>query len=270
MTNSKYLDYEKTLDEIITKIETAEKLEHQQEEANIDSEHRIKKADYLNIFGLVNVASLATSMPTNTIVTASSEKVEQVASSAQDTSKILTTTPHKSYNLEAFINTKQHRPINLAEKLLVKMRKQMLNINHQFIVDLNRWKFIHSNESSLTMNAQQQQQLYDASQYSSKIHLKPHVNLNRPLLIRSKKLKRNATKLLLQSITTKPPPSSGNIAVIANTQKNVTSSRQGFNQAPVVAVASTVVASNSAKQTNPTSIGTLFFQFEYLFWLRSF
>jgi len=70
----------------------------------------------------------------------------------------------------------------LSDGLLGELRRLLLTTNTQFIVELDRWKLMNS--SCLEKN--------DA--YSSKIHLKPHVNLNRPLLIRSKKLKRNLTK----------------------------------------------------------------------------
>ena len=212
MTNSKYLDYEKTLDEIITKIEHDKSLDQ------IDELQ--EKSEYLKIFGLVNVSSFATVPiaeinPTQT----PSEKTSQ---DAQTT--ILPNSSHKSLNLDAYINPKSFKVINLTEKLLIKLRKQMLNINHQFIVDLNRWKFIHSTETNgHNLSSQISNLSFDTSQYSSKIHLKPHVNLNRPLLIRSKKLKRNAQKFLLQSITTKAPiPNSSLSPAINNSNKNDT------------------------------------------------
>ena len=137
MTNSKYLCYEKCLDEIITKIE--QELETEQ------------TVEFLKTFDLV---------PSNTL-----PKLHELTS---------------------------------TEKLLLKLRQQMLDINHQFIIDLDRWKFIHSNQKqSNDSNSEQSVDYYhdSSSQYSNKIHLKPHVNLNRPLLIRSKKFKRNNSKL---------------------------------------------------------------------------
>jgi predicted RNA-binding Zn-ribbon protein involved in translation (DUF1610 family) len=218
MTNSKYLDYEKTLDEIITKIERGDVSEREVDEAR-------EKSEYLKIFGLVNVSSLTT-IPITTTNAENMIKHDEIASQTTLSSTILPNTSHKSLNLDAHINPKTFKAVNLTEKLLLKLRKQMLNINHQFIVDLNRWKFIHSTEIQNQQNLQSAQ-VFDTSQYSSKIHLKPHVNLNRPLLIRSKKLKRNAQKLLLQSITTKTP---------AHTISNSTT---------------TVVANNNISKSNP-------------------
>jgi hypothetical protein len=53
----------------------------------------------------------------------------------------------------------------------LKLREKLIDINYQFIIDLDKWKL------------QQHQATY-------KVLLKPNVNLNRPLLIRSKKIKR--------------------------------------------------------------------------------
>ena len=55
----------------------------------------------------------------------------------------------------------------------IKLREKLIDINYQFIIDLDKWKL--------------QQHL---NQMTYKILLKPNVNLNRPLLIRSKKIKR--------------------------------------------------------------------------------
>jgi len=72
--------------------------------------------------------------------------------------------------------------VALSDGLLGELRRLLLTTNTQFIVELDRWKLMNSSC------------LEKIDAYSSKIHLKPHVNLNRPLLIRSKKLKRNLTK----------------------------------------------------------------------------
>ena len=121
MTNSKYLCYEKCLDEIITKIEQ-------------EQEQQQQTSDFLKSFDLVSVQTLP--------------KLTE---------------------------------LNNTEKLMLKMRQQMLDINQQFIIDLDKWKFIHLNDQIGEPN----------DDFSSKINLKPHVNLNRPLLIKSKKIKRN-------------------------------------------------------------------------------
>ena len=129
MTNSKYLCYEKCLEEIIDKIEEAE-----------DSE-----ANFFECFGLVD--RLRPSGCT--------------------------------------------RSASLVTRLLCSLRTEMLDINPQFIVELDRWKLMHSSDSSFLGDTAPD---FDAANYSNKIHLKPHVNLNRPLLIRSKKLKRHSQK----------------------------------------------------------------------------
>ena len=197
MTNSKYLDYEKTLDEIITKIELSQLAQQHQE--NVD------QAKFLKIFGLVSVASLPKAPSAATSATTSTNTT---------TTTITTIDSSKSLHLDDYVHPKPAKTVNLAEKLLVKLRKRMLNINHQFIVDLNRWKFIHSSDalllaanssigtSSSSSSSGNSNSSANTNQFESKINLKPHVNLNRPLLIRSKKLKRNAQKFLLQSITT--------------------------------------------------------------------
>lgn len=152
MTNSKYLDYEKTIDEIITKIELEEK-------PKVDPEDETGKEEFLKWFNLVDTNKL----PANTL------------------------------------SNKPTNETNLCEKLFIKLRAQMLDINHQFIIDLDRWKYMHSNEYSDGTNHTACDEHTD-----NKIHLKPHVNLNRPLLIRSKKLKRNAQKFLLQNVSKHP------------------------------------------------------------------
>jgi hypothetical protein len=149
MTNSKYLCYEKCLDEIITKIEDEER---QQKLEN--TEKTDKTNAFLKSFDLVHVNTLPIG-----------------------------------------INGKH---LNLTEKLMLKLRDQMTDINHQFIVDLDRWKFMHSssqNHSASTNTDSNSEQSNDYYHDSNKIHLKPHINLNRPLLIRSKKLKRNKLNL---------------------------------------------------------------------------
>ena len=197
MTNSKYLDYEKTIDEIITKIENKSKQELESELEESGS-NQADKSEFLKNFGLVHVNSLPID---------NSKKSKLIL----DSSIIINT--NKNLNLEDFINTNKPITINLNKNLLLKLRKQMLDINHQFVIDLDRWKFMHSNESMYNRNgnihsndANNQLAYYDP--YSSKVNLKPHVNSSRPLLIRSKKLKRNAQKLLLQSITKSPIPQS--------------------------------------------------------------
>ncbi len=151
MTNSKYLCYEKCLDEIITKIEDSFKSE--------DDDQEDKTCEFLKSFGLVPAKSLP-------VAAEGTEKKDQ------------------------------EKYLNLTEKLMLKLREQMLDINYQFIIDLDRWKFMHSTASVSTSatesNSEQSNDYYFHD--TNKIHLKPHINLNRPLLIRSKKLKRNTFK----------------------------------------------------------------------------
>lgn len=152
MTNSKYLCYEKCLDEIITKIEDSFKSEEDDQED--------KTSEFLKSFDLVPIKSLPVAEKT-------------------------------SVN-----KTDQSKYLNITEKLMLKLRQQMLDINYQFIIDLDRWKFMHSTASgsisTTESNSEQSNDYYFHD--TNKIHLKPHINLNRPLLIRSKKLKRNAFK----------------------------------------------------------------------------
>jgi hypothetical protein len=56
----------------------------------------------------------------------------------------------------------------------LKLRDKLIDINYQFIIDLDKWKL----------------QQHHNNQATYKVLLKPNVNLNRPLLIRSKKIKR--------------------------------------------------------------------------------
>lgn len=76
---------------------------------------------------------------------------------------------------------------NSTEEMIEKVRAQMLDVNSQYTRDLDRWKL---NTGGLGTDA-------------SKIHLKPLVNLTRPLLIRSKKLKRRGGG---PATTVAPPP----------------------------------------------------------------
>ncbi|CAF0840587.1 unnamed protein product [Brachionus calyciflorus] len=132
MTNSKFNEYEKTLNEIIEKID------------------QDKNDDFLSLMGLVEKSRIYS---------------------------------------------------NPFESELIKLRSDMLDINHEFKRDLDRWKLTHSN-------------LNESDDFSSKIHLKPFVNLTRPLLIRSKKLKRNYQKNVFNfnkteanlSVTSNPSP----------------------------------------------------------------
>lgn len=79
-------------------------------------------------------------------------------------------------------------PLSAAtESMLLKVRAQMLDVNEQYVRDLDRWKL---NTGGLGTDA-------------SKVQLKPAVNLLRPLLIRSKKIKRRAGAVAPASL---PPP----------------------------------------------------------------
>lgn len=164
MTNSKYLCYEKCLDEIIGKIET--------------KSDKMSKSKFLRLFGLIEKSSLPLSK-----------------SNYYSTTAFMSNSSGKAKSLnESLIKYVSPIPVipNIVEGMLLSVRKQLLEINSQFIIDLDRWKLIHSSDSSFLSDKID----FDASKYSSKIHLKPHVNLNRPLLIRSKKLKRNSQKNL--------------------------------------------------------------------------
>ncbi len=73
-------------------------------------------------------------------------------------------------------------------KLLFKLRENLIDINWQFIKDLDKWKLSHINSSSNLHSTQQH--IISVIHQPVKISLKPNANLNRPLLIRSKKVKR--------------------------------------------------------------------------------
>lgn len=169
MTNSKFLCYEKCLDEIITRVE------------NIVETDRSPKKDFLKLFGLVEKQSpqqLTTDYySASDFITKTADKLKCI-----DSSLVSYVTPNRI-------------SVDPGEDLLSRLRRQMYKINHQFIIDLDRWKLMHSSDSSFLVDVE----FFDASKYSNKIHLKPHVNLNRPLLIRSKKMKKNSQKNLSQS-----------------------------------------------------------------------
>ena len=159
MTNSKYLDYEKTLNEIIDKIDSQTKPENKEER---------DKDEFMKWFGLINSNKL-----TNV-----SNKVSNI------NNKIIKTLKLEQYvnsdnNKELIININSNNGTkNSNQQLYSKLRKQMLGINHQFIKDLDRWKLMHLKP-------------FSSNDYDNKVHLKPVANLNRPILIKSKKLKRN-------------------------------------------------------------------------------
>jgi hypothetical protein len=77
---------------------------------------------------------------------------------------------------------------NDKNKLLLKLRENLIDINWQFIKDLDKWKLSHIGSSSNLHSTQQH--IISIIQQPVKISLKPNANLNRPLLIRSKKVKR--------------------------------------------------------------------------------
>lgn len=88
-----------------------------------------------------------------------------------------------------------------ASKVKMEMRESLLQVNHQFITDIDRWKVsnmsqIHSiasntNSNGLVSNSNGNNGFSNSYQMNMmKIQLKPHVNLNKTLLIKSKKLKR--------------------------------------------------------------------------------
>lgn len=130
MTNSKFGEYEKSLGEIVDRLE-------EQLEPRVDLEDESTRDQFMSWFGLVNKTKLD--------------------------------------------------EIQAEQRLLEELRSEMLDVNHEFKHDLDRWKLSHSS-------------LSDADDsFSSKVHLKPFVNLTRPLLIRSKKFKRNTQKFVILS-----------------------------------------------------------------------
>ncbi len=164
MTNSKSMCYEKCLDEIITRIE--------QEQERTENE---AEAEFLGLVGLMPVINFK-KQSTSDFVSSSTGKAKQLNDQLID-----------------YIS-----PIHVASSdgLLDELRKMLLNTNTNFIVELDRWKLMHTSC------------LDKVDHYSSKIHLKPPVNLSRPLLIKSKKLKRNLTKRSLMKTKSDLAPAS--------------------------------------------------------------
>lgn len=155
MTNSKTLCYEKCLDEIITQIENEQELTPDQAEA-----------EFLGMFGLISIS-----------------KISKPHSDYSSTTIFLANSTGKAKELnDSLVDYVSPIHVTKTDGLLGELRHQLLATNSKFIIELDRWKLMHSNEFE------------KADVYSSKIHLKPHVNLTRPLLIRAKKLKRNSTK----------------------------------------------------------------------------
>ncbi|RNA19682.1 ras-responsive element-binding 1-like [Brachionus plicatilis] len=129
MTNSKFGEYEKSVNEIVAQIE--DRLEPM-----VDLDNEATRDEFMSWFGLVNRDKLG--------------------------------------------------ELSAEQTLLDNLRSQMLDVNHGFRQDLDRWKLTHSSPD-------------DPDQSSSKIHLKPFVNLARPLLLRSKKFKRSTHKFVVMS-----------------------------------------------------------------------
>jgi hypothetical protein len=189
MTNSKYTDYEKTLDEIINTLERKEKqLPNQSLPDEQLAFSRSNRKEILKALGLVHKNEL------NEL----NEKYT-VTQTTMNTNQLISL--NKELNLEEFISSNlKPKLVSKIKILMLQLRKQMLDINHQFEIDLNRWKYmnfhyaaptgtgISSNKNSFPIDL-------ILEQYANKVQMKPHVNFNRPLLIRSKRLKRNAQKV---------------------------------------------------------------------------
>jgi hypothetical protein len=170
MFNSKYMCYERTLDEIISSIE-----ESTRQEAEIEAGDKSKN-EFLRMFDLVCVASVSPS------------QLKPVCKSPQ----LLRTEQAEQIEAELISSSSGVTLVNVSEQLLLRMRKEMLGINHQFIVDLDRWKHLQLLDSDQHGGDSTEAGSSSGSRaHQNKIHMKPHVNLSRPLLIRSKKLKRN-------------------------------------------------------------------------------
>lgn len=92
-----------------------------------------------------------------------------------------------------------------TESMRQKVRAQMLDVNEQYVRDLDRWKL---NTGGLGTDA-------------SKVQLKPAVNLLRPLLIRSKKLKRRPGTAAPPAPPAPPPPLPPQPSIAAPSSKPV-------------------------------------------------
>ena len=192
MTNSKYMDYEKTLDEIINTLEKNEKKLTNQSSSDAQMAYsQSSRKDILKSLGLVHKKELndLNDKYTETQTTMNANQLISL---------------NKELNLEEFISSQKPKLVSKNKILMLELRKQMLDINHQFEIDLNRWKYMSfhypaSTGTGLSSNRNSFPIDLILEQYANKVQMKPHVNFNRPLLIRSKRLKRNAQKFQPQS-----------------------------------------------------------------------
>ena len=191
MSNSKYLEYERCLDEIIGLVEREQEAERNQ----------VDKEVYLGWFGLV--------------------EAEKVA-------------PMRSAHIE---------------KLLLSARQLMMSINRQFIVDLDRWKATQQYNPIPPS-------LLAANDYAgfSKIHMKPHVNLTRPLLIRSKKIKRPNGNGIAASLVSAAPLTINTAKIGAN--YGTTSLTKKNSSSMLTAAAKQTHATTTATSNNLAKIST--------------
>ena len=145
--------------------------------------------------------------------------------------------------LKIFGLVKKEKLTNENKRL--KLREKLIDINWQFIKDLDKWKL------SSHLNQPPQTQMY-------KILLKPNVNLNRPLLIRSKKVKRVKSfgSSSIYYYSTKPPKESSTTQVKNN---NVEENNKDSTSYRIVRIARSNSTSSSStapppQQTTTTTI----------------
>ena len=212
MVNSKYLCYEKAIDEIITKIENQQ----------IPITERQKEDEYFKKFDL--------------------EPVDQSMRSKKRNSLIP--------GLEKF-NSEAIPPDNAHERLMLKLRRTMLEVNSQFEIDLDRWKLMHSFDDSPNGPGD------EIFLYSGKVGLKPHVNLTRPLLIRSKKLKRNLQRPIAPSSSKlfSPIISTSNISTTTTTT-NTPTTNTPITNTPTASARITNIRNTNTPTTNTPSANT--------------
>jgi hypothetical protein len=192
MTNSKYLDYERCIDELITKIEC-----DQQDISDEKTDNTVDKDTFLGWFNLADTKSVE------------AEK-------------------------------KLH-----CENLLLRLRKMMLDINYQFIVDIDKWKAHHASCTVTTTTGQDT---------NYKIHMKPHVNLTRPLLIRSKKIKRSGGPLVSTNGSTSITANSGASLKKASSSSNLKAAVG--NNKPSAAASVTTTTTTTTTFSKPFFAGT--------------
>jgi hypothetical protein len=106
-------------------------------------------------------------------------QIEDEQANGDQTIETMETKDHflKTFSLVKHSELDNYKRLN---QMKMQMRANLLDVNPQYSNDMDKWRLLHTNLSNLQINL-------------SKTYLKPSVNSNRPLLIRTKKLKRMKT-----------------------------------------------------------------------------